>query len=135
MLGSHLDKHGYVYIDDFGRKYIYTFAEYIGDAGGLKRAYPDPPTARFGQQLGLHTRYLRVRSVEKINGKRDYANIPVNVDNPLWTGELGQRLKVGNHECETIKKIEEKEYGRAGAAEERRQLKKFGINPYLPKQE
>lgn len=71
MLGSNFDKEEYIYIDDFGRKYIYTFSQYLADASGLKKAYPDPPTSRFGGQFKLHSRYLRVRSVEKIDGKRN----------------------------------------------------------------
>lgn len=130
MLVTRWERHIYIYVDDFGRNYFFAFNDYIGDAGGLKRAFPDSPQGTRQGHVGLHYRYLRVRSIEQINGKRAYASIPVNVDNPLWLGKLGQRLKVGNYECETIKRVEEKEYGRAGAAAERRALKERGINPY-----
>lgn len=125
----------YLYTDDFGRIYMIPFTDYIGDAGGLKRAYPDPPPGVKGGHKGLHTRRLKLRSTKPVNGKKIYKEIPCNTDNPLWTGNLGQIVMVGGYEMETIRKIEEKEYGRAGAAEERRQLKKYGINPYLPKQQ
>lgn len=125
----------YLYIDDFGRTFMFPFTDYIGDAGGLKRAYPDPPPGVIRAHTGFRTRLLKLRSTKPVNGKKVYKEIPVNVDNPLWTGNLGQIVMVGGYEMETIKRIEEKEYGRAGAAEERRQLKKYGINPYFPIQE
>ncbi len=134
MLVTSWERQSYQYVDDFGRVFYFLFNDYIGDAGGLQRALPDSPIGYPSPHKGFRHRYLQVRSLQPVNGKKAYVKIPVNVDNPLWTGNLGQILTVGNYQCETIKKVEEKEFARAGAAEERRQLKKHGINPYLPKQ-
>ncbi|HIA54781.1 MAG TPA: hypothetical protein EYN91_22305 [Candidatus Melainabacteria bacterium] len=135
MLATSWERILYIYIDDFGHPTQLVSNDYIGDAGGLKRATSeDLPTAK-SQHKGFRNRYVQVRSLQPIQGRKNYTEIPVNTDNPLWTGNLGQIVKVGLYDCETIKRVEEKEYGRAGAAEQRRQLKKHGINPYLPKQE
>jgi len=132
MLVNSWERILFVYIDDFGRPTQLLTNDYIGDAGRLKRAEENDYITAKNQHKGFRNRYIQVRSLDQINGKRAYASIPVNTDNPLWTGNLGQRLKVGNYECETIKRVEEKEYGRAGAAAERRALKEKGINPYKP---
>lgn len=120
----------FVYIDDFGRATQLLTNDYIGDAGGLKRAAGEDYATAICQHKGFRNRYVQARSLQPINGKRAYVEIPVNSDNPLWTGSLGQIVKVGLYECETIKRIEEKEFHRAGAATERRILKEHGINPY-----
>lgn len=120
----------FVYIDDFGRPTQLLTNDYIGDAGGLKRAVSEDYSTAKCQHKGFRNRYVQVRSLQPINGKKAYVEIPVNTDNLLWTGNLGQIVKVGLYECETIKCVEEKEFQRAGAAAERRALKEHGINPY-----
>jgi hypothetical protein len=45
-------------------------------------------------------------------GRKGYRNIPVQVTNPLWQGPLGQIVVIHDDEYETIKRVEEKEYGR-----------------------
>ncbi|MDR3616731.1 MAG: hypothetical protein P4L53_24455 [Candidatus Obscuribacterales bacterium] len=57
------------------------------------------------------------------HGKKHYKDIPVLKTSPLWTGRLAQRIVLYGQEFETIKKIDEKEFGRRGAAEERRAIK------------
>ncbi len=120
----------FVYIDDFGRPTQLFTNDYIGDAGGLKRAAGDDYSTAKPQHKGFRNRYVQARSLQPVNGKKAYVEIPVNIDNPLWTGNLGQIVKVGLYDCETIKKVEEKEFHRAGAAAERKALKEHGINPY-----
>lgn len=122
----------FVYIDDFGRPTQLLTNDYIGDAGGLKRASGNDYSIAKPQHKGFRNRYVQARSLQPVNGKKAYVEIPVNEDNPLWTGNLGQIVKVGLYDCETIKKVEEKEFHRAGAAAERKALREHGINPYKP---
>jgi hypothetical protein len=57
------------------------------------------------------------------NGKKSYKNIFVQKDNPLWTVPPGQQILVAGQAMEVVRKVEEREYGREGAAAQRKALK------------
>lgn len=109
------------YVDDFGEEFYIELNDYIGHAGSLKQRIK-PGLSRIGRNV--HPRHVQVRSIEVINGKRHYKDIPVLKTNALWTGNLGQKIIIFGSEFETIKKIDEREYGRKGATEARRAIKK-----------
>jgi hypothetical protein len=113
----------FYYHDDFGTQLVVRLNDYIGDAGGLQRIAPNE--AYKGRSRGnVHLRYVRVRAVEpETDGRKSYKNIPVELNNSLWTGLLGQRLVVAGQEMEVMRKVDEVEYGRKGAASERKKLK------------
>ncbi len=113
----------YRYVDDFGREFYIVLNGYIGQAGGLIQ-FTDALEGLTWMSGTIHPRHIRIRCLEpESNGKKHYKDIPVLKTNPLWTGRLGQEVVIANQKFESIKKIDEKEYGRKGAAEERRLIK------------
>ncbi|MBS1956578.1 MAG: hypothetical protein JST89_20490 [Cyanobacteria bacterium SZAS-4] len=113
----------FFYTDDFGKERLVTLKDYIGDAGSLVRYDPAIHEHPIGYGR-LHLRHLKIRSLRPdTNGKKLYKDIPVQEDNPLWTGPLGQRLQIAGADFEVIRKVEEVEYGVKGAAERRRAIR------------
>lgn len=111
----------YVYTDDFGQDILLSLAESIGDAAGLK-VFKDSNMTIPQKGGGFHPRYVQIRSI-LVDGKRYYKDLPVQKISSLWKGPLGQRVLLAGVEFETIKKVDERQYGVKGAAEARRKIK------------
>lgn len=116
----------FIYTDDFGTVHLVGLKDYIGDAGGLERYdYKIHEANQFKPSRPPHLRHLRIRSIkpDADYGRKLYKDIPVQEINPLWTGPLGQQLRIAETDFEVINKIDEIEYGVKGAAARRRALK------------
>ena len=97
-LGRQFNRTWAIYIDNFGNAYKIETLAYLAEAGGLetydREKHGDLPQ---NHRKRLQERHLKVTSVKpsEHTGKYEYANLVVLAENPLWTGEIGQRLIVG----------------------------------------